>query len=69
MLTRERSRAPSGLLPAPASLPSLRDALRRRAAVFGPVDLDDAPVAPRGPWRAFGAGLRRMADTLDPVGR
>ncbi|MGI4764278.1 MAG: hypothetical protein ACRYGP_04315 [Janthinobacterium lividum] len=62
-LTRERPRT-SAFLPAP--LPSLSDALTRRAAVFGPFDLDDAPVAPRKPWRALGAGLRRMGDALDP---
>ena len=67
LLTRERPRTPA-FLP-PALLPSLSDALARRAAVFGPFDLDDALVAPRGPWRALGAGLRRIADALDPVGR
>ena len=38
MLTRERPRTPvRALMPAPAPLPSLSDALARRAAIFGPV--------------------------------
>ncbi len=35
------------LLPVPAPLPSLTHALSRRAALFGPVDLDQAPPTPR----------------------
>ncbi|RYC31368.1 hypothetical protein D3273_13340 [Lichenibacterium minor] len=66
-LTRERPRTP--VFPPPAPLPSLSDALARRAAVFGPFDLDDAPVAPRGSWQAVGRAARRVADLLDPVGR
>ena len=67
MLSRERPRAPSGLLPAPASLPSLRDALRRRAAVFGPYDPDTAPVAPRGLLARCAAAMRAAADLVKPA--
>ena len=67
MLTRERPRT-SAFLPPPAPLPSLSDALARRAALFGPFDLDDVPVAPRGPWQAVSRAVRRVANLLDPVG-
>lgn len=68
MLSRERSRLPArALMPAPAPLPSLPDALRHRAAVFGPFDLDEAPVAPRGFFLArCAAALRGAADLLKP---
>ncbi len=33
------------LMPAPAALPSLSDALARRAAIFGPFNFDEAPTA------------------------
>ncbi len=39
----------SAVLPSPAPLPNLRDALQRRAAIFGPVEIDDAPVTQHGP--------------------
>ena len=66
MLSRERPRTSArGLLPPPAPLPSLRDALARRAAIFGPVDLDEAPAAPRGVRHALGALARRAVDLLD----
>lgn len=67
-LTRERLRTPA-FLPLPAPLPSLRDALARRAAIFGPVDLDPALMALLGPWQDLSARLRRAADLLNPVGR
>lgn len=67
MLSRERPRTPPrGLLPPLAPLPSLRDALAQRAAIFGPVDLDEAPAAPCGPWQALGDLARRVVDLLDP---
>ena len=67
MLSRERPRTSArGLLPLSAPLPSLRDALARRAAIFGPVDLDEAPAAPRGLRQAIGALARRAVDLLDP---
>ncbi len=65
MLSRERPLAPSGLLQAPAPLPSLRDALQRRAAIFGPVDLDEVSAAPRGPLVRLAGLLRTAADLLD----
>ena len=46
MLTRECDLIPMrALMPAPARLPSLSDALARRAAIFGPFDLDE-PLVP-----------------------
>lgn len=63
-----RDRAPASIaLPAPAPLPSLRDALGRRAAVFGPYDLDEAPAAPRGVLARCAAALRGVADVLEPA--
>ena len=57
LLTRFGANTP-GLpaFPAPAPLPNLRDALQRRAAIFGPVDPDPAPIARRG-WLARLAAL------------
>ena len=67
MLTRERPRTPvRALMPSPAPLPSLSDALARRAAIFGPVYLDPAPVAPRGALERIAVALRRAADLLEP---
>ena len=67
MRLRERPRtSPRALMPAPAPLPSLSDALARRAAVFGPVDLDDAPTASLGLLARCAAGLRSVADLLEP---
>lgn len=57
---RDRSPMPAGSLPHPAPLPSLRDALDCRAAVFGRVEADEAPAPPRGTWRTLGGALRRM---------
>ncbi len=65
-LLRERPLALAGIMPAPSPLPNLSAALARRAAIFGPVEVDAAPAAPRGPWQALGAVARRIADTLDP---
>ncbi len=62
MLLRERTRARAAVMPAPVPLPSLRDALARRAAVFGPYDLDEAPVAPRG----LRARVQALVDLLMP---
>ncbi len=67
MLSRERFLVPAGLLPSPTPLPSLRDALRRRATVFGPVDLDEVSVAPRGPLVRLAGLLRAAADFLEPT--
>ena len=67
MLTRERPRTPARkLLPPPAPLSSLRDALARRADIFGPVDLDEVPAASRGPWQALGDLARRVVDLMEP---
>ena len=66
MLSRERPLAPVGILPAPAALPNLRDALQRRAAIFGPVEADAAPAAPLGLWRTLGAVARRVVEALTP---
>lgn len=63
MRLRERPRT-SIALPLPAPLPPMRDALARRAAIFGPFDADPAPVAPRGPL----ARLSGMVDLLLPRG-
>ena len=69
MLTRERPRTSvQALMPVPAPLPSLSDALARRAAVFGPFDLDEAPTATRGFLGRRAAGLRSVADLLEPAG-
>lgn len=47
MLTRGRPRTPA-FLPPPAPLPNLRDALARRASIFGPVEADEAPAVSQG---------------------
>ena len=61
MLTRERPLMPiRALMPAPAPLPSLCDALARRAAIFGP------PFGPRGLLARSAAALRSVADFLEP---
>ncbi len=57
------------LMPAPAPLPSLSDALARRAAIFGPVELDEAPAPSLGLLARCAATLRSMADFLEPQGR
>ena len=68
MLLRDRplASAPLPRLPAPAPLPNLRYAFQCRVAVFGPLDLDESPAAPLGPWRSLGSLARRVADALDP---
>ena len=67
MLTRERPRTSvRTLMPAPAPLPSLSDALARRAAIFGPVDIDEAPASSLGPLARCAAALRLVADFLEP---
>ena len=70
MLSRERPRTSvRALMPAPAPLPSLSDALARRAAIFGPVDIDAAPRPSLGLLARCGAALRTVADFLKPQGR
>ena len=54
------------LMPAPAYLPSLADALARRAAIFGPCDFDEPPSGPRGLLARCAAALRSLADLLEP---
>ena len=67
MLTRERPcMSARALMPAPTRLPSLSDALARRAAIFGPFDGDEPPARPRTGWQALGQVARRVADLLDP---
>ena len=68
LLMRDRLPVPAGLLPVPAPLPNLRDALQRRAAVFGPYDLDEAPAAPRGVLARCAAALRGVADSRFVMG-
>ena len=63
---RERPSA-SIILPTPATLHSLRDALQRRAAIFGPVEVDAAPLAPRGILARMAAALRTVAGLLKPA--
>lgn len=66
MLTRERPCMPvRALMPAPARLPSLSDALVRRAAVFGPFDVDERPAPSLGFLARCGAALRPVAALLD----
>lgn len=65
-LTRERPHTPA-FLPPPAPLPSLSDALARRAAIFGSCDGDPSPAAPRGALARMGIALRQAADLLDPA--
>ena len=70
MLTRERPRTSvRALMPAPTPLPSLSDALARRAAIFGPVELDEAPAPSLGLLARCAATLRTVADFLEPQGR
>ena len=70
MLSRERPRTSvRALMPAPAPLPSLSDALARRAAIFGPFDLDEAPAPSLGLLARCAAALRTVADFLEPQGR
>ena len=68
MLARERRPMPAGLLPLPAPLPNLRDALQRRAAIFGPVEADAAPSGSLGLWQTLGGIARRIAEVLKPHG-
>lgn len=68
MLPRERPLAPVGILLAPAALPNLRDALQRRAAIFGPVEPDAAPAGLLGLWQTVSAIVRRLAGVLNPHG-
>jgi hypothetical protein len=69
MLTRERPLMPMrALMPAPAYLPGLSDALARRAAIFGPCDFDEPPFGPRGLLARCAAALRSVADFLEPAG-
>ena len=69
MRLRERPRTSArALMPAPAPLPSLSDALARRAAVFGPFDLDEARAPSLGLLARCAAGLRSVADFLGPAG-
>ena len=67
MLLRERPRMPArALMPAPTCLPSLSDALARRAAIFGAFDGEEPPAPPRGYWQALGRVARRVVDFLEP---
>ncbi|MGI3903051.1 MAG: hypothetical protein ACRYGP_30155 [Janthinobacterium lividum] len=70
MLTRERPRMPArALMPAPARLPNLSDALARRAAIFGPFDLDEPLVPAPGILARCAAAVRDLFDLLEPQGR
>ena len=54
MHLRERRPIPArALMPGPAPLPSLPNALARRAAIFGPFDLDEAVAACRDPQQTL----------------
>ena len=64
-LTRERPHTPAFPLPAP--LPSLSDALARRAAIFGPVEVDEAAAVRRSVLARMGIALRQAADLFDPA--
>ena len=66
LLQRECPIVPAGRMPAPAPLPNLRDALQRRAAIFGPVDADAVPKAPLGIWQTLGVVARRVVEALTP---
>ncbi len=70
MRLHERPRTPvRALMPAPAPLPSLSDALARRAAIFGPFDLDE-PLAPAlGILARCAAAARGLFDLLEPQSR
>ena len=70
LLTRERPlMSVRAMMPAPAPLPSLSDAIARRAAIFGPVDLDEAPAPSLGFLARCASALRSVADFLEPQGR
>ena len=67
MHLRERPRTSArALMPAPAPLPSLSDALARRAEVFGPFDGDEPPATSLGLLARCAAALRSVADFLEP---
>jgi hypothetical protein len=67
MLTRERPCTPvRALMSAPAPLPSLSDAFARRVAIFGPVELGEAPAPSLGLLARCAAALRSVADFLEP---
>ena len=67
MMTCERLLVPArALMPAPAYLPNLSDALARRAAIFGPFDFDEPPFGPRGLLARCAAALRSVANFLEP---
>ena len=69
MLLRERPCMPvRALMPAPTRLPSLPDALARRAVIFGPFDGGEPLTPPRRGWQSLGSVARRVADLLDPHG-
>ncbi len=67
MLSRERPRTSAIAMQMPTLLPRMRDALARRAAVFGPYDPDTTPVAPRGLLARCAAAMRAAADFLKPA--
>ena len=71
MLLRERPRTSArALIPPPAPLPSLSDALARRAAIFGLFDGDEPPAASLGLLARCAAALRTVPDLLEHgVGR
>ena len=67
MLLRDRPRTSArALMPAPAPLPSLSDALARRAAIFGPFDGDEPPAPSLRVLARCAAALRSVADLLEP---
>ena len=68
LLKRDRTLVSVGRLPAPTRLPSLSDALARRAAIFGPFDGEEPPAPPHKGWQALGRVARRVADLLAPHG-
>ena len=55
--------------PSSVFLPSLSDALARRAGIFGPVELGEPPAPSLGLLARCGAALRLVADFLEPQGR
>ncbi len=70
MLTRERPRTPvRALMPVPARLPSLSDALARRAAIFGSIDLDEPAAPAPGLLARCAAAARGLFGLLEPQGR
>lgn len=69
MLLRERPCMPArAFMPAPTRLPSLPDALARRAAIFGPFEGNEPPAPSRRGWQTLGQVARRVADMIDPHG-